>query len=74
MLQDQINLFKYEIIIYLMNNISINYLIVFYYNIWRPSNQSELTPVIFNMELTHLGSEASILYINIYKCNGIGIM
>ena len=25
----------------------------------RPPSLSELTPIIFNMELTHLGSEAS---------------
>ena len=25
---------------------------------WRPSNLSELTPIIFNIELNHLGSEA----------------
>ena len=28
---------------------------------WRPSSLSKLTPIIFNMELTHLGLEASIL-------------
>ena len=27
--------------------------------IWKPSSLSELTPTIFNMDLTHLGSEAS---------------
>ena len=27
---------------------------------WRPPNLSELTPIIFNTELTHLGSESSI--------------
>ena len=27
--------------------------------IWRPSSQSELTPMIFETGLTHLGSEAS---------------
>ena len=26
---------------------------------WRPSSLSKLTPMIFNKELTHLGSEAS---------------
>ena len=26
---------------------------------WRPPSLSELTPIIFNMELTHLGTEAS---------------
>ena len=26
---------------------------------WRPPSLSELTPMIFNMRLTHLGSEAS---------------
>ena len=29
---------------------------------WRPSNLSELTSMVFNMELTHLGSEASKYY------------
>ena len=29
------------------------------YQKWRPSSISELTPNIFNMGLTHLGSEAS---------------
>ena len=29
-------------------------------DIWRPSSPSELTPMIFNTGLTHLGSEASI--------------
>ena len=28
----------------------------------RPPSLSELTPIIFNMELTHLGSETSIYY------------
>ena len=28
--------------------------------IWRPPSLSELTPIILNMELTHLGSVASI--------------
>ena len=28
--------------------------------IWRPPSQSELTPMIFNIGLTHSGSEASI--------------
>ena len=28
--------------------------------IWRLPSLSELTPMIFNMRLTHLGSEASI--------------
>ena len=27
--------------------------------IWRPQSLSELTPIIFKMELTHLGSDAS---------------
>ena len=26
---------------------------------WRPTSQSELPLIIFNMDLTHLGSEAS---------------
>ena len=29
---------------------------------WRPSSLSELTPMLFNMGLTHLGSEASNYY------------
>ena len=29
-------------------------------SIWCLPNLSELTPMIYNMELTHLGSEASI--------------
>ena len=28
---------------------------------WRPSNLSELTSIIFDMQLIHLGSKASIL-------------
>ena len=31
---------------------------------WRPPNLSELTPITFNKDLTHLGSEASKLAIN----------
>ena len=27
---------------------------------WKPSSLSELIPIIFNIELTHFGSEASI--------------
>ena len=27
---------------------------------WRPPSLSELTPIVFNTGLTHLGSEASI--------------
>ena len=30
------------------------------YNIWRPPSQRELTSMIFNTGLTHLGLEASI--------------
>ena len=29
------------------------------YFIWKPPSLNELTPIIFNMELTHLGTEAS---------------
>ena len=29
-------------------------------NIWRPSSLSGLTPIVFNTELNHLGSETSI--------------
>ena len=31
---------------------------------WRPPSLSELTPMILNMGLTHLGSEASMLQIS----------
>ena len=31
-------------------------------NNWRPSSLGELTPMIFNMGLTHSGSEASNLF------------
>ena len=34
-------------------------------DIWRPPSLSELTPTIFNMGLTHLGSDAS-KYSNIF--------
>ena len=30
-----------------------------YIQLWRPPSLSELTPMIFDMGLTHLGSEAS---------------
>ena len=33
--------------------------------IWRPPRLSELTPILFHMELTHLGSEASIYSLKI---------
>ena len=29
------------------------------YDKWRPSSLSDLTPIISNIELTHLGSEVS---------------
>ena len=36
--------------------------------IWRPPSLIELTPIIFNMELTYLGSGASISNIRlVYK-------
>ena len=35
---------------------------------WKPSSKSELTPIIFTMELTHLGLGASNLF---SKFNGI---
>ena len=35
--------------------------------IWKLRNLSELTHITFNMELTHLGSEASIYYWKILK-------
>ena len=33
---------------------------------WRPPSLSELTPMLFNTGLTHLGSEASISKIDKY--------
>ena len=35
-------------------------------DIWRPPNLSELTPILFNMGLTHLGLEASNIMCFIY--------
>ena len=35
----------------------------------RPSSLSELTPIIFYMELTHLGWETSNLYLNFEIAN-----
>ena len=37
-------------------------LLVFSYFKWMPPSLSELTTMIFNMGLTHLGSEASNIY------------
>ena len=34
---------------------------------WMPSSLSELTPIISNMELTHLGLEASD-YLDCFGC------
>ena len=45
------------------------YFIPFNY-IWRPPSLSELTPMIFDMGLTHLGSEASIYHILILIITG----
>ena len=39
---------------------NLNKLYDFFRHIWRPPSLSELTPMIFNTGLTHLGSEASI--------------
>ena len=36
-------------------------------NIWWPPSLSELTPMVFNTGLTHLGSEASIYDLKIKK-------
>ena len=36
----------------------------YYFVNWRPPSQSELTPKEFNVELTHLGSGASIWLID----------
>ena len=44
---------------------------LFSYN-WRPSNLSELTPIIFNIELTNLSSEASNSYRFMLKNRSIG--
>ena len=35
------------------------------FNIWRPLNLSELTQILINIELIHLGSEASIYFFKI---------
>ena len=35
-------------------------------SIWRPPSLSELTPIMFNMKLTQLGSETSILKFKLY--------
>ena len=32
--------------------------------IWSPQSLSELIPIIFNLEFTHLGLEASIYFVN----------
>ena len=37
------------------------------YYIWRPPSLSELSPMIFSMGLTHLGSEATIYLSPKYK-------
>ena len=37
-----------------------NYIIILNVHKWRPPSLNKLTPVIFHMELTHLGSKASI--------------
>ena len=34
--------------------------------IWRPPSLSELTPIIFTIELTHLGSDNSLRYFKIF--------
>ena len=44
-IQDRVNFYSKKIRNILMN--------------WRPTNQSDLSPIKYNMELTHLGSEAS---------------
>ena len=36
-------------------------------DIWMPPSLSELTPMVFNTGLTHLGSEASIYNTSDYK-------
>ena len=38
---------------------------------WRPLNLSQLTQIIFNMELSHLGMEVSICSIKNLIFNGI---
>ena len=43
------------------------FIIVLEYHICRPRSLSELVPMIFNMGLTHLGSEASILSTDIIE-------
>ena len=38
--------------------------------IWRPQSLSELTPITFDIELTHLGLETSIYFITKYSHTG----
>ena len=47
---------KYKLQLYFMNSVKRFFEPKY---IWKPPGQSELTPTIFNMELTHLGSEVS---------------
>ena len=53
--------------IFLEDNILIRFLnySMFFFIIWRLARLNELTPIIFNMELTHLCPEDSI-YSNTY--------
>ena len=44
-----------------------NFSEIFFKTIWRPPSQSELTPKIFDMGLTHLGSEAFNILPNMAK-------
>ena len=39
---------------------------------WKPPSLSELTPMIFNKGVTHLGSEASIYMNNFYFIKNMG--
>ena len=46
-----------------------SFIFICYKTIWRPPSLSELTPMIFYRELTHLVSESSIWFIRKYYFN-----
>ena len=56
--------FKYDNItvlyLYRLRDVKLFEICMNKYNIWRPPRLSELTQMIFNTGLTHLGSGASI--------------
>ena len=59
------SLFRYVIYVIFRHILKIT----IFSDIWRPPSLNELTQMIFNMELTHLGSEASIYQLILqYPC------